>query len=89
MGDVRIVTAESVGLRIEEEHVEESERREVNNVCNLGPNNLVVNHQDADLHTMADEASPAGPVIVLSQETRELIDSPSKASLAIGILIRV
>ena len=30
MGDVRIVIAESVGLRIEEEHAEESERREVN-----------------------------------------------------------
>ena len=73
MGDVRIVMAESVGLRVEEEHAEESERREVNNVCNLDPNNFVVNHKDADLHTIADEASPAGPVIVLSQETHELI----------------
>ena len=43
--------------------------------------NLVVNYQDADLHTIADESSPAGPVIVLSQETRELIDS-SNAILA-------
>lgn len=34
MGDARIVIAESVGLRVEEEHVEESERREVK-VCNL------------------------------------------------------
>ena len=36
-----------------------------------------MNHQDADLHAIADKASPVGPVIVLSQETRELIDSSS------------
>ena len=37
IADVTIVMAESVGLRVEEEHAEESERREVNNVCKLGP----------------------------------------------------
>ena len=81
MGGVRIVITESVGLRIAKEHVEESKRRGLNNICYLDQNNLEVNQQDTDLHTIAEEASPAGPVIVLSQDKRELIDS-SDAILA-------
>ena len=44
---------------------------------------MEVNQQDTDLHTIAEEASPAGPVIVLSQDKRELIDS-SNAIIAIA-----
>ena len=81
MGGVRIVITESVGLRIAKDHAEESLRRERNNICYLDPNNLEVNQQDTDLHTIAEEPSPAGTVIVLSQDKRELIDS-SNAILA-------
>ena len=73
IGDVRHVIAASVGLRAGSEKADGSEgsTSEVN-VCNVQVTNFVINqHENADLHTVADETSLEGP----SQDTRDLIAS--------------
>ena len=76
VGDVGYMIAASVGLRASEEaDGSEGSTSEVN-VCNVQATNFVINqHENADLHTVADETSLEGPGSELSQDTRDLIDS--------------
>mgnify|MGYP006896103236 FL=1 len=76
VGDVGYLIAASVGLRVSEEaDGSEGSTSEVN-VCNVQATNFVINqHENADLHTVADETSLEGPGSELSQDTRDLIDS--------------
>ena len=81
IGDVGLVIAASVGLRDGSEEADGSEgsTSEVN-VCNAEATNFVhvINqHENADLHTVADKISLEGPCMELSQDTRDLIDSPN------------
>ena len=67
----------SIGLRAGSEEADESEggTSEVN-VCNVQASSFVINqHENAGLHTVADENSLEGPGSELSQDTRDLIDS--------------
>ena len=76
IGDVGHVIAASVGLRAGSEEADGSEgsTSEVN-VCNVQATNFVINqHENADLHTVADETSLEGPGSELSQDTHDLID---------------
>ena len=77
IGDVGHVIVVNVGLRAGSEEADGSEgsTSEVN-VCNVQATNFVINqHENADLHTVADETSLEGPGSELSQDTRDLIDS--------------
>ena len=76
IGDVGYLIAASVGLRTSEEaDGSEGSTSEVN-VCNVQATNFVINqHENADLHTVADETSLEGQGSKLSQDTRDLIDS--------------
>ena len=77
IGDVRHVIAASVRLRAGSEEADGSEgsTSEVN-VCNVQATNFVVNqHENVDLHTVADETSLEGPGSELSKDTNDLIDS--------------
>ena len=77
IGDVGHAIAKSVGLRTgsEEAYGSEESTSEVN-VCNVQATNFVINqHENADLHTVADETSHEGPGSGLSQDKRDLIDS--------------
>ena len=74
IGDVGYLIAASVGLRSSDE-ADGSEGSEVN-VCNVQATNFVINqHENADLHTVANETSLEGQGSELSQDTRDLIDS--------------
>ena len=71
IGDVGYLIAASVGLRRSDEaDGSEGSTREVN-VCNVPATNFVINqHENADLHTVADETSLEGQGSKLSQDTR-------------------
>ena len=79
IGDAGHVLAASEGLK---DGSEEADGLEGNAskviVCNLqAPNfvHVINQHENADLHTVADKISLEGPCIELSQDTRDLIDS--------------
>ena len=76
IGDVGYLIAASVGLRSSDEaDGSEGSTSEVN-VCNVQATNFVISqHENADLHTVADETSLEGQGSKLSQDTRDLIDS--------------
>ena len=76
IGDVGYLIAASVGLRTSDEaYGSEGSTSEVN-VCNVQAINFVINqHENADLHTVADEAKLEGQGSKLSQDTRDLMDS--------------
>ena len=76
IGDVRYLIAASVGLRTSEEADESEGSTSEVNVCNVQATNFVINqHENADLHTVADETSLEGQGSELSQDTLDLFDS--------------
>ena len=76
IGDVGYLIAASVGLRTSDEaYGSDGSTNEVN-VCNVQAINFVIKmHENADLHTVADETKLEGQGSKLSQDTRDHMDS--------------
>ena len=88
IGDVGYLIAASVGLRTSDEADEWEESTSELDVCNVQATNFVINqHENADLHTVADETSLEGQSSKLSQDTRDLIDSSNLILLLLLLLL--